>query len=81
LASEYRTAVGIRIQSYASPDHLISGPFEIRTLCLVTSLDRFIKKRVMNKIFFMPKRSRLLRKISGPDFKCIENRTKKVSEK
>ncbi len=34
-----------------------------------TSLDRFIKKRVMNKIFFMPKRSRLVRKISGPDFK------------
>ncbi len=26
---------------------------------MVASLDRFIKKRVMNKIFFMPKRSRL----------------------
>ncbi len=32
-------------------------PFENRTNS--TSLDRYIKKRVMNKIFFMPKRSRL----------------------
>jgi hypothetical protein len=36
-----------------------------------TSLDRFIKKRVPNKIFFMPKQSRLVRKISGPDFEWI----------
>ena len=37
-----------------------------------TSLDRFMKKKVTNKIFFMPKRSRLVRKISGPDFECIQ---------
>ncbi len=47
--SEYRTAGSIRIQFYAGPDHLISGPFEIQTLCPVTSLDRFIIK----KIFFL----------------------------
>jgi hypothetical protein len=29
---------------------------------MVASLDRFIKKRVMNKIFLMPKLSRLVRK-------------------
>jgi hypothetical protein len=29
---------------------------------MVASLDGFIKKRVMNKIFFMPKQSRLVRK-------------------
>ncbi len=68
LASEYRTAVGIRMQSYAGPDHLISGPFEIRTLCPVTSLDRFIKKIAIKNILFMPKRSSLAGKMSGPDF-------------
>ena len=34
----------------------------------LTSLDRFIRKGHKN-ILFMPKRSRLVRKISGPDFK------------
>ena len=57
--SESPTVSGFRMQSYASPDHSIAGPSESRTLCPVASLDRFIKKRVMNKIFFMPKRSRL----------------------
>jgi hypothetical protein len=63
--TEYRTAVGIRIQSYASPEHLIAGPTKNRTIMSVASLVRFIKKRVMNKIFFMPKRSRLQSKMSG----------------
>ncbi len=35
----------------SSPDHLKSG---------LTSLDRFIKKRVIKIILFMPKRSRLV---------------------
>jgi hypothetical protein len=52
-------------------DHSIAGPFETRTqkfgFRMVASLDRFIKKRVMNKIFFMLKRSRLA-KMSGPKF-------------
>jgi hypothetical protein len=54
-----------------------------------TSLDRFIKKRVMNKIFLMPKRSRLVIKISSPDFEWLKqngrqafkNRTQFVPEK
>ncbi len=33
-----------------------------------TSLDRFIKKRGMNKIFFMPKRSRLILGLFFPGF-------------
>jgi hypothetical protein len=56
-------------------------PFENRTFLsgfrMVASQDRFIKKRVMNKIFFMPKRSRLVRKISGLNFKCIRKPDKK----
>ncbi len=41
---------------------------------ILASLDRFIKKRVMNKIFFMPKRSSFLlglffRLSNGPAFK------------
>jgi hypothetical protein len=64
---------------------MATKPLENRTFQsgfrMVASLDRFIKKRVMNKIFFMPKRSRLVRKISGPDIECIRKPDKKVSEK
>jgi hypothetical protein len=48
-------------------DHLKSGQ-----KCPVTSIDRFIKKRVTNKIFFMPKWSRLAEKKSGPDFEWLK---------
>jgi hypothetical protein len=59
--SENQTLVGFLIGSYASPRHLKTGPFENRTIWkpdflsrfrIVASLDCFIKKRVMNKIFF-----------------------------
>ena len=66
----------------SSPDHLKSG---------LTSLDRFIKKRVIKIILFMPKRSRLVVFLLpfenrtnkyGPDHLKtgpFENRTQKVS--
>jgi hypothetical protein len=60
--SESRTQFGFRIRSYASPDHSIARPFETRTSCPRTSLDRFIKKSVIRNILFMPKRTRLVRK-------------------
>jgi hypothetical protein len=60
--SESRTRFSFQIQSYAGPDHSIARPFETRKKSPRTSLNRFIKKRVMNKIFFMPKLSRLVRK-------------------
>jgi hypothetical protein len=56
--SENRTVVGFRIRFYASPGHLISGPFENRTKksgFRMASLDRFIKKRVIKKYFIRDK--------------------------
>jgi hypothetical protein len=51
-------------------------PFEIWTFLsgiqMVASLDSFIKKSPKN-ILFLPKRSRLVKKISGPGFECIQN--------
>ncbi len=38
---------------------------------MVARLDRFKKKRVMKKIFLMPKRSRLA-EIFGPDFEWLK---------
>jgi hypothetical protein len=68
-------------------DHLKSG--QIGDFEWSTSLDRFIKKIVMNKIFLIPKWSRLVIKISGPDFEwqkqnggqAFEIRTQFVSER
>jgi hypothetical protein len=63
---------GFLILILASTGHLKTGPFEVRTFLsgflMIASLDRFIKKRVMNKIFVMPKQSRLA-EIFGPVFK------------
>jgi hypothetical protein len=50
--SEIRTMVGFRIQSYGSPGHSISGPFEIQTKMSgfqLASLDRFMDRFVMKK--------------------------------
>jgi hypothetical protein len=71
---------------------MAAKPFENRTkksgFQLVASLDRFIKKILMNKIFFMPKWSRLEVKKLRSGFQMVktkwrpfDNRTKKVSEK
>jgi predicted SPOUT superfamily RNA methylase MTH1 len=45
--SKKRTVVGFRIESYAGPGHLKTGPFENRTYLSgfrMASLDRFINK-------------------------------------
>jgi hypothetical protein len=48
----------------------------------MASLDRFVKKRAIKNILFMPKRSRLeVKKNFGPAFKWFDSRTQKVSEK
>jgi hypothetical protein len=69
-----RTRFGFRIRSYASSDHSIARPSESRKKSPRTSLDRFIKKRVMNKIFFMPKQSRLLRKNIRFGFQMVKTK-------
>jgi hypothetical protein len=54
--------VGFRIESYAGPGHLKTGPFDNRTYLSgfqMASLDRFIKKRVIKNMLFMTKQSRL----------------------
>jgi hypothetical protein len=67
-------------------------PFENQTFAprfqMVASLHRFIKKRVMNKIFFIPKRSRLAEKKVRSGFQMVktklqpfENRTKILYKK
>jgi hypothetical protein len=52
---------------------LVFEPFENQTnksgFQMVASLDRFVKKRVMKKIFFITKGSRLEVKNFGPVFK------------
>jgi hypothetical protein len=62
--SENRTVRLYPIQFYASPGHSNIRPFENRTsrsgFRMVTSLDRFIKKRVIKNILFLTKRSRLV---------------------
>jgi hypothetical protein len=61
------------------PDIRISDHSKTGQKCLVASLDRLIKKRVMNKIFFMPKRSRLAVKNVRSGFQIVppfKNQTK-----
>ena len=64
--------VCIRIGSYASPGHLKTRPFEIRTFCPDFSLDRFIKKRVIKNILFMQKWSRLAEENVRSGFQMVK---------
>jgi hypothetical protein len=61
---------------YLMPGPTIWYPDRPKTghLCPVTSIDRFIKKRVIYKIFFMPKRSRLEKKNVRSGFRMAKTR-------